>query len=391
VVAGAGNTLIFTFGTLSADRAIYGQVKPGDCLIAYGVEFPVTAVTEHTVTVADVSGGGNAAQIADIGSVSSGDKLTDRNIKVKQVNCQPSARQFVSAVSDSDNAINLEFRPLMSLMAYSVPLFLMKGGLEIRFELEDGARAFVEHTSQEVGLNGVSFQYEITTPRLMAMMVRPHRDIIDEFVQQWRSEDGLVYHIPSVRTRRVNGAGETGNVNLQMNPGVRSGNRVYTIIQDSDIAEGSGAQARANQSISLFSRSGITKFQYKVGAHEYPNRDVNCDNYSSEAFEQLTQTANGVGGRLIQGDWTSFGNVYISQAKRAFDSRHFILSADLSRDKSAQGVLSGVDLSIVPLDLQFERSGTHASIGYEGSPAYYTFIEHDAFLKINQQQMAIMS
>lgn len=307
---------------------------------------------------------------------------------------EPSRQQ---AVASRSTARVMVFRPDVSILDLQLPLFLMKGGVEIRFELEVGARALVSGLSPES--SSATPDYEITNPRMMAMMITPHPDVVSEYTRTWKGE-GLLYALPSVRTRRVTGNAADTDISLQSAIGVRSARRVYTVVQDSVIAEGNAGLAWASPSLSLALRDNITSYQYRVGSHEFPHREITCDDVSREALKQLELVSGSKQHRFDFQDWRSYADNKINLAAnttRADMSKKWYMAADLSRDQGLKGALSGTDLSIVPLDIVLERSAAHSATSsnslnsgaFTGNPIFFHFVEHDAFLKISAAEMSV--
>lgn len=388
-----GNLLV---GTADSGRAL-SEFSVGDLVrvqtVAAEAEYPyigrVDSVTDDDNVVLDPAP--TATIVA--GNIS--------HIRVEKRHERQPARQWAlktygaaSAGVDATNDKVLEFRPLVSFLDQSIPLFLMRGGIEIAFELENADRCI--KSGLDIQADAGSQGYQITNPRYMAMMATPHPDIVDEYVQQWKSEAGLVYSIPSVKTRRIQGNSGNTNNNIQMHPGVRSARKVYTLVQDSDISEGSDALARSENSVSMGIRSLINKYQYKVGSHEYPNRPVDLQAagqalYSTEALEQLRLVSESSKFRFSPEEWMGLNTLKIANdTKVSAESRFWCMCADLSRDNGAKSGLTGADLSVVPLDLEFERSAVYPAT-YTGNPVYYSFIEHDAYLKLSSAQLSVMN
>jgi hypothetical protein len=309
------------------------------------------------------------------------------SVTIHKQSTNSSAR--VDAVRTSGTEFIVDFKPMVSVLQLNLPLFLMKGGIEVQFELELGYRGIKSGLTYADSITAPD--YEISTPRFFGMLATPHPDIVDMYLQEWRSADGLQYAIPSVRCRRVNGSATTEtNNNIQMNVGVRSARRVYTMVGDSIIGENNAQAAWCNNSISDAYRSNISQFQYKIGSHEFPNRAVACDTYSTELYEQLKQISGNRHFRFPSSEWNSNRSlIQISSTTAVTDSKAFIMGADLSRDNGRGSGLTGSDLSIVPIDLEIARSAAYNADGLPGLPVYRTFIEHDAYLKLSSEEMAV--
>jgi hypothetical protein len=280
----------------------------------------------------------------------------------------------------------------VSLAQHVLPLFLMKGGIEIRFELEHPSRAIFDNRAPST--TGAAVTYAIASPRMMAMMVTPHGDIVDEYVRQWKGE-GLLYSIPSVRSKRVTSVTDASGDVIQMHFGVRQGRKVYLVQQDSALSDGTGALTSASQSLSLFVRGLVSEYQVKVGSQEYPLRPVNVDVDAAEAFEQLKITAMNREMRLSANEYRSINTVYTDTSDNtvAAESLHFIIGIDLSRDNGPNSNLTGTDLSVVPLDFDYDRSAAYdsPSNNLPGTPIWYAFCEHDSYLLLSESQVAVMN
>lgn len=318
-------------------------------------------------------------------------------------------RWFHSYVSGSGYHVVI-FKPRVSILQHNLPLFLMKGGIEIIFELADGGRGIqILEPSNLATDSAKTIAYTISRPRYFAQMITPHPDIIDEYIRQWKSPTGLVYSIPSVRSRQISGSinDGTGGTSLNYSVGVRSARRAYLVVRPSTLAAGAAGNAVGNRanSVSAFPRTKIRSFQAKIGSHEYPNRAVQTLSSNtvqaaefSEAWKQLMMVAGPCRGnrRLKYHQFTSSGQQYYmvsnssEDATVVQDSRHFIMAFDFSRDKGLNGDLTGADLSIVPLAVDLNR--TAAATEYTSATfLYQLFVEHDSFLKISSEQMSVMN
>lgn len=318
-------------------------------------------------------------------------------------------RWFHSFISGNGTHVVI-FKPRVSILQHNLPLFLMKGGIEIIFELADGGRGIqILEPSNLATDSAKTIAYTISRPRFFAQMITPHPDIIDEYIRQWKSPTGLVYSIPSVRSRQISGAitEGSGGTALNYSVGVRSARRAYLVVRPSTLAAGAAGSPVGNRanSVSAFPRTKIRSFQAKIGSHEYPNRAVQTLSGNtvqaaefSEAWKQLMMVAGPSRGnrRLKYHQFTSSGNNYYMVANTSEDatvfqdSRHFIMAFDFSRDKGLNGDLTGADLSIVPLAVDLNR--TAAATEYTTATfLYQLFVEHDSFLKISSEQMSVMN
>lgn len=289
----------------------------------------------------------------------------------------------------------------LEILKHHLPLFLNKGGFEFRIELELASRAFI---TNEEPLKAVLAHvaalpnYKIYEPRFMAMMTVPQNDVLNEFLAQWQTPEGLLFPMVQVRWRRITGAASTSD-SIQSNFGVRSGRTLYVVVKDSQISEGNSVgTSLTNASISHFSRSNIDTYQAKIGSHEFPNRPVLCGARPIEAYQHLRNiTRKTQNPRLSFTDYASNYNTAIINAAGddnvpiLGDSKHFIMAVDFSRDRGLTGILTGMDTSLVPVDFSVTRSAAHTALGYLGSPVFNMFLEYDAILQMSSAVMTVNS
>lgn len=286
-----------------------------------------------------------------------------------------------------------------SLFEHDLPLFLMKGGIEIVLELEDPSICL---TTAPLAYGSVNANqvYALTNVSFMGMLVTPHSDVIDEYSAQWKSPQGLIYSIPSIRTRRTSDGGTASTV-LQVFPGVRSARRMWVMVQDTLCNESTSAavkEAWVNNCISMSLQGGISTYQARVGSYYFPYLPVENTNLASVAggggnesgIQSLVDAKNMfyTNSGIAQCYYNAAGTLTLSSAE------YRVMYVDFRRDRGRDDILSGVDLSIVPLDFSLVRSATHAAtIGANslGLPAYYFFIEHDSFLRIASDGMTVMN
>jgi hypothetical protein len=291
-------------------------------------------------------------------------------------------------------SVTFAFRPLLSMLRHHVPLFLMKGGIEITFELDSHS----QFLSSPIYANAA---VKITNPRMMAMMVTPQQDVVNEYIRQWRGE-GLIYSLPCVKYRSIEDSGAGNEVAHQRHVGVRSARRAYITFQDTVCSR--GTRASYNSSLSHFLRDNITKFQMKVGSQEFPNRDIKLSENSLEMLEHLKNVSGSSCFRIKPHEWmTHESNAAYGAAGNLTGptEKHFIFGVDLSRDNGVDSELCGSDLSVVPLELVFTRDAAHNAAKTIDNVAHAVFpsalvtigihVEYDAFFKLSSEQITIIN
>lgn len=288
------------------------------------------------------------------------------------------SNQFASnplaSVAANNAGYTCIMKPLMSIFGHTLPLFLMKGGVEIIFELEEPHMAFVSSNTATT----VSFDYSISGPRFMGMMVTAHPDIVTEFAEQWKTQRGLVYRLPSVRVRRRTSTERDSTV-LQFPIGVRSARRAF-LFQGHQTDEADTAVGRAARSASKSVIGQMSQYQMRVGSHEFPHQDVVTSLGRRETYEQLLMTAGHMSANNVRLSYAQFDK-FADTSNYA----NYMLGVDFSRLQGSNSDLTGIDLSVTPLDIDIRRSTSMSD-----DPVYYLVLEYDAFFKISAGQMSIM-
>lgn len=297
----------------------------------------------------------------------------------------------VNQVQSINQTVEICMQPFMSLLQHNIPLFLMKDGIELILELNSPLLAFVTDVTATT--------YTITDPKFMAMMLTPHASIQERYETMWRSEKGLIYRIPGVKVRKQTSAHGTADT-LQFHCGVRSAMKAVLLQNTTDLE--SDPLFDATMGVPL----RIKKYLWKVGGINFPNRDVNIVGTGGECYKQLLMAFDRYGETNLvhrfsdyynQSSGLDFGKrLYFGAAtKYTREGTRFYIAADFRRVNGYGDNLSGIDLSHVPLDLELEcseesKNGLGAGL-HAGTKQYYLFVYHDAYLKINSQQVTILS
>jgi hypothetical protein len=318
----------------------------------------------------------------------------------------PASVQSTRAAVCASDSVELVMKPALSFLQHSklIPLSYIKQGLSLHLQLERP-----EHAINNGGMpsSGNTPQtYEISNVRYVASMVTPDESIIRQYEQMFKSASGIPYTFLSYRHRQTTISDTTGFV-ANMHFGIRSARHVFSIIQSQRLSEATGAAAQNNNSISASFRALATEYQYKVGSEEYPHHSVKMaseagsavDLYSMEAMAQVDLAFNQHGSTLwcrrsCPADWASV-NSYVTAATDAGLvntymtglEKTFMFATRLDRDSSSP--FTGVDLSVVPLDLDLTFSGSEVGAGGFGNRILHTWVGHDELLTISSDGIIV--
>jgi hypothetical protein len=314
----------------------------------------------------------------------------------------------------ANNAYRCIWKPFSSFFTKSMPLFAIKMGLRFRIELERGGRCIC--TGLPVLKSSTEPKYIITKPRFIGMLSAPDASIVKSVVAQWNSPMGLLYYVPTYKYREATQTNTDQNqTTLNFHYGVRSAKGIAVTMQDSEIANGNGAVQYASNSISTNIRNGLINYQVQIGAHQFPVERVElnkhnqttlrdfemhenmCDLYYwsfmknpamfSESYKENQQII------CAQPSATANASIFTDSSPENARERtllpvatNFALYRDLSRSLTADNLLTGTDVSQVPLQLKLEFAKTHTSdYGFTGNLVYRSYLFHDAFIRLGSQ------
>lgn len=355
----------------------------------------------------------------------------------------------------------LEIRPRMSFFDLDFPLFILRNGIMIEYELDTPQRALrfgnICDVNSTARSNANDYWYNMQNCYFYGKFSTPHPSVVSTFVELWNSDRGLSYPIPSYVVRTY--TGQTGtNDTIRVNMGVRSLRRVTTVVYDQLVSEGNQKATQFNDAISTFFRSSIYSYQYQVGAFMFPLQKVTCygvdgglvtnatlDSTTPAAWTSFIPTSTPTSGANLQptvgtGANGYFNSVYYQVPNESFEhtlqtypsngesrvslnqmqtyhsfsgvsatgtsagtgigvpymativneSGRFFMCADMSRDSGPTGYLTGVDVSIVPLQLTIERYIAYTAGGLT-VPRYYIMGEYDCYLTLSSQGIFVLS
>jgi hypothetical protein len=284
--------------------------------------------------------------------------------------------------------------PLSILQLHQfLPLPFIQGGLQIEFVLENPALSLCVNDNAAIAeVSTCAVDYAIVNPRYVCQMVQPSEEIMSSYMN-WYKNGNLVYPYIKVGHYMNTHAGGTGDINVVMNPSVRSAIFVATIAQNANAnTTVNGATVASNayvyDCIGTFLKTNISSYQYKVGSDSFPEAAISMpDTYNSEAFMEAQRAFGHLGSvlfapRVNASDWWGVN----TDCGQAGETKSLVMAYDLSRDSS---IFSGVDISIAPFTASF---GTSAAYGLANPVRYlHTFLFSNAVLRLSQQGASVLS
>lgn len=290
----------------------------------------------------------------------------------------------------------------------ATPVFIMKGGLHTYMRLaipELVVKARASSNSDNDGYDG-SINYKISNIRFVGRIATPHSQIKREYIDRFNSPEGIVWHIPGYFTQEIN-AGEGTVDNIQAPYGIRSARHIIAGLQPDFIYNPAPAgtvvgPSHVNDAMCTYIKSNISKFQFRIAAHQYPLREVLCEGANvAEPFRQLynifdrfSSSNNRVCMDSMKANTSIHERVEITQDTNTYtthtDAKWFLIGADLSRDNGQFQQLCGADVSLTPLQMMVERTGL---INYfqNNKCTWFLFLWYDQYWRLSAGTQTVMS
>lgn len=353
--------------------------------------------------------------------------------------------------------LKLQMYPLLSFMQANIPLFIMRNGIQLIFTLAPSIQACHvrtglaeadritssiqgEQMTIPAGAGGLyscsAFSnttasicptFTIKNPRFVARLSLPTEEYAAQWIQRYRSPEGVIMSIPSCR-RLVSGF-QTGNTscNMIMVPGVRSLRYVLSGWFSSKYDDPTQFGVVAIHSTKHFPKYWPMKYHYwRVGAVDFPLRPVDQQTANASTVRNIVFT-NGAPFQAIVPLCASLREIFglkdslaiqyllqprynkywITDGTNLF-ARHGTVGyvgQDFSKDNGPNGELTGVDCSVTPLEFhcEFEKSWAQDTKAtqcsnpspYEttdggGNPNLYVFCFHDAWARIGADGIHVL-
>lgn len=353
--------------------------------------------------------------------------------------------------------MKLMMYPLLSFLRSNIPLFIMRNGIQIIFTLAPSIQACHVRTimidsnkikssvqgdkmslsgaasglySASYFINASASNYPVFTiknPRFVARLSLPTEEYAAQWIQRYRSPEGVIMSIPSCR--RLVAGFQTGNTscNLIMVPGVRSLRYVLAGWHSSLYDDPTQFGAISIHSTKHFPKYWPMKYHYwRVGAVDFPLRPVDQQTANATTVLNLTFTNGapfqcvsplcenlkeifGVDDSVAMQYYLQprYNKYFTSDGTDAFARHGTIgyLGQDFSKDIGPNGELTGVDCSVTPLEFhcEFEKSwaqdaytapvgnpSPYVSNDTGGNPNFYVFCFHDAWARIGADGIHVL-
>lgn len=303
-------------------------------------------------------------------------------------------------------------QPLLPLLLQPnwLPLSLIRGGLRIVLTLDNPAYCLASTDPPvSTGFSGASIT--VSNPYYVCSMVQVDDYVNKQYLDMFRGA-GLNYQFSSFAYNLSINNGSSGVYNFQLQPNCRSARTIYTLIQDvrsQTVTSGSANQGQSTyscDSIAQGLKAGLIKYQFTSGSERFPYaKPVDCTAADDSEIMIVNDEAIGHLGGILWGkrpnpcDLQAVANTLnredIGASAGKAETRRLALAVSLTRDEGSG--LSGLDLSLQPLQAELEFSGTYQVTNMDGSSAttsnryLSTWIEYDSVVSFSESAIIVRS
>ena len=269
-----------------------------------------------------------------------------------------------------------------------------------------------------------TFNWTIKDPVIVANLVTPSESLMNAYVDQYNSEQGIMLHwIDYQSNKRTLQAGAT-NESVVIPSNCHSALAVV-VAQKPDFCESVNASTWCNDTNGISVKGRIQSYQFQVGSEYFPfNRAVRCGEASDalrascelagvisngNAWNYVLNAIDSHGAKyecssIIKQDYLSVNNIPVPSVGAGFgtagrflmlDSSKFYMAARLDRD----GNYTGIDTSNNDIQLNISRTGAYQTtdnaspFANQANQAVYlhAFIVHNRLMRISKSSTIVFS
>lgn len=318
--------------------------------------------------------------------------------EIKSIHAIRQAKQYQSMRSyAANNTTTLCFSPAVELLQLKewMPLFLMRGGIEISLELERPEYVLASHKVFE-GTGFSTAQFTISNPKYVVRTVQPDESLAKIYLDLYRGR-GLYYNYMSYRHNlEVQSGGAAATFSRAIHAGARSVRHTLISIQDlrcETITSATAAKVASTyntDSVALSVKANLQDYVVEIGSLRFPlDIPVVCtDQANSEALVQLDLSMNQYNAILYKHRFAPYQWQERDSTGGNTDSSRFYMAAKLDRDTSP---LTGIDSSLQPLQLVLVFDGAYTVNSIAADRYVHVYSVFDSVMSLSASGTTVRS
>jgi len=352
--------------------SVYGKIET----IADGVTMTVDATTCTPAQLADIAAGSVGSILRISGERSSRFRGAQGDTADTAVLCK------VKLFSDFFN--NIKYLPLPFLRNLTIELTLNRPAHSVVFAKTGPKGGPVAVTPD--------FEWTISSPVIVANLVTPSESLMNAYVDQYNSDQGIMLHWIDYQSNKVQSSNGVQNESLRIPSNCHSALSILVANKPAEAQSVVAGTSWFNDTNGNSVKTSIIDYQFQVGSEYFPfARPVNTlGRTNGNAWNYVLQALDSHGAKYecssivpqeyyASNDYIRVGGVVPNESLR------FYMAARLDRD----GNYTGIDTSNNDIQLNISRSGPK-NAGFDGS-YYHCFIIHNRLMRISKASSIVFS
>lgn len=237
-----------------------------------------------------------------------------------------------------------------------------------------------------------TFNWTIKNPVIVANLVTPSEALMNSFVEQYNSEQGIMLHWIDYQSNKIGSSGSPQNESLRIPSNCHSALAIVVACKPPEAQAVILGTTWYNDTNGNSLKMGITNYQFQCGSEYFPfSKPVDTSLVSNgNAWNYVLQALDSHGAKyecssIIPNEYYA-SNDYVRQAGViTSESLRFYMATRLDRD----GNYTGIDTSNNDLQLNISR-GAARNAGYADS-YYHAFIIHNRLMRISKASTIVFS
>jgi hypothetical protein len=282
----------------------------------------------------------------------------------------------------SDFFNNVKYLPLPFLRNLTIELTLNRTAHAVQF------------SKRLAAASNPAMHWIIKDPVIVANLVTPSEQLINAYVDQYNSNEGIMLHWLDYQSNKVTAAPNVTSENLRIPSNCHSALAIL-LAQKLPESQSVNTDSWVNDTNGLNVKQNLSSYQFQVGSEYFPfARAVDTSGVNNgNAWNYVLQALDSHGAKyecssIVPQEYYTNNAIYRPDAVAAGvvaitdDSLKFIMAARLDRD----GNYSGVDTSNNDIQLNITRSAAAVAGLY-----YHAFVVHNRLMRISKASTIVFS
>ena len=298
----------------------------------------------------------------------------------------------------SDFFNNVKYLPLPFLRNLTIELTLARPHHCISF-LRKGGNPAAAPGEAGVG-DAFAMKMHVSNPVIVANLVTPSESLMNAYVDQYNSEQGIMLHWIDYQSNRISRNNRAQNDTLIIPSNCHSALAVL-VAQKLAESQTANVDSFANDTTGNNVKGYISTYQFQIGSEYFPfSRPVDCGGgvdgdanniTNGNAWNYVLQALDSHGAKyecssIVPNEYYAVNTLYRPKGGAISDeSLRFVMAARLDRD----GNYTGIDTSNNDIQLNLTRH-TALVAAYDGY-YYHAFIVHNRLMRISKASSIVFS